>query len=365
MTGSGDTDGYGRKAEVVISSPEELIASVPSMLGFTPGAGSVVLVCGRTRGGGQGPVVRLDAHGLLGIAPDDPFAGPTLDPGSESGYVDAGPAQGMADYCSREEVESLHLVVVHEQCTEDAAAEQQAVDAADAFVYWLGLAGTSVLGAWGVGEFAAGSRWVDLRGISGGLQADPDCTEIAAVYAFDGRVRQDTREDIDWLYRFRDEQAVDHDAEPIDPGGRSWPARLPVPLRTESGVRLHDDVARRMDTGAATDDAELADVGAVLLDVAIRDAVLARVARDRGRRDDDEGYQRLWWALARRRPPRERSVALALLGAAAYLSGSGVHARAAFTEALVSDRGNSLARVLLDALDRGLAPEKIRQAAAA
>ena len=58
----GGTDG---RATVVITSPEELIASIPAMLGFPPGPGSVVILCGRTADGGQGPVVRMDVDRLL------------------------------------------------------------------------------------------------------------------------------------------------------------------------------------------------------------------------------------------------------------------------------------------------------------
>ncbi|MBC7306966.1 MAG: DUF4192 domain-containing protein, partial [Dietzia sp.] len=43
-----DDDGADGRATVVISSPEELIASIPAMLGFPPGRGSVVVLCGET-----------------------------------------------------------------------------------------------------------------------------------------------------------------------------------------------------------------------------------------------------------------------------------------------------------------------------
>ena len=73
----------------------------------------------------------------------------------------------------------------------------------------------------------------------------------------------------------------------------------------------------------------------------------------------------MWWAVARRRPGRERSVALLLLGAAAYFDGSGVHAWSALSAALDADAGNSLARLLIDSLHAGLSPERLRQVAAA
>ena len=48
-----DDDGADGRATVVISSPEELIASRPAMLGVPPGRGSVVVLCGETADGGQ------------------------------------------------------------------------------------------------------------------------------------------------------------------------------------------------------------------------------------------------------------------------------------------------------------------------
>src|SRR3546814_13538200 len=59
----------------------------------------------------------------------------------------------------------LHLVVVHEDCVEDYHAGLRAEDAASAFEYWLGVAGTEVAAAYGVGEFAEGAPWVDLFGM--------------------------------------------------------------------------------------------------------------------------------------------------------------------------------------------------------
>jgi len=358
----GEDGGYGGgaagRAEVVISSPEELIASVPSMVGFTPAAGSVVVVCGRTADGGPGPVARLDAHGLLGTGPGDPGDEPGVGEGSGvAGAVDEGPARGMAGFCAREGVREVHLLVVHEGCADDPAAERRAADAVDAFAFWLGMAGTEVRGAYGVGGFARGSGWVDLCGMARGVQTDPDSCEIAAVYAYGGRVRATSREEIEELYRERDEDACDEDTSP------RRPARARRGRGVARAVDRHDAAALRAATGTDPADDVLAEVGASLRDVAVRDAVYGRLA------DEDlveeDGRRRLWWAIARRRPAPERSVALLLLGSAAYFTGSGVHARAALTEAVEADPGNGLAGLLLHGLDHGIPPERIRRAAVA
>lgn len=335
---------------MVITSPEELIASLPAMLGFPPGPGSVVVMCEDTADGTPGPVVRMDADGLLVDRPD-------LDDDEDPAVVDEGAACGLAHFCSREGVAAVHLVVVHEECADRDAAAQRAKDAADVFVYRLGMVGTRVKAAFGIGEFAAGAGWVDLFGMIGGVQSDPDSTEIAAVYAFDGRLRAGSREEIESMYRQRDPDACDVEPE------RGTPVRLGGRSAVAGAVARHDDAVRRMEAGEEIDDDTLTDIGSALLDFAVRDEVYGRLAR-RGLADED-GRRSLWWALARRRPGRERSVALTLLGASAYFSGSGVHARAALTAALVANPRNNLAGLILTGLDNGLAPERLRQVAAA
>ncbi|MCT2110231.1 DUF4192 domain-containing protein [Dietzia cinnamea] len=232
----GGTDG---RATVVITSPEELIASIPAMLGFPPGPGSVVILCGRTADGGQGPVVRMDVDGLLDDGRGFPGDDDLLDDPDD--LHDPGPARGLARFCAREGIDSVHLVVVHENCADGYLAGLRAEDAASAFEYWLGEAGTGVEAAYGVGEFAEGEPWVDLFGMTRGVQIDPDTTQIAAVHAYDGRVRAGSRDEIDRLYLVRDPDACDEDrpddavvggageVDAADPGGESAGGRGPPP----------------------------------------------------------------------------------------------------------------------------------------
>ena len=379
------TDENGMSAEettertVVISSPEELIASVPSMLGFPPGPGSVVVMCGRMTDGGQGPVVRIDVDELL----DDWFDSAEEDAALAGFETDAkdpdylglgstfpvryGAAQGIARFCAREGVTEAHLVVVHEDCADEYGAGLRAQDAASAFDYWLGGAGTKVRAAYGVGQFAVGAPWIDLFGMVGGVQVDPDSTQIAAVHAFDGRVRAQSRDQIDILYRTRDADARDTDEDGIgarfsEAGERSRESGCsPSEASVVGAVEAHGDAVRRLEVGEEVDDDELAVLGRSLLVIAVRDELYKRLAQ-RGLGDRD-GRRTLWWAIARRRPGRERSVALLLLGAAAYFSGSGVHAWSALTAALDADSENSLAGLLLHGLRNGLAPDRLRRVA--
>lgn len=370
-----DEDGTDGRATVVITSPEELIASIPAMLGFPPGPGSVVILCGRTADGGQGPVVRMDVDGLLDDGRGFPGDDDLLDDPDD--LHDPGPARGLARFCAREGIDSVHLVVVHENCADGYLAGLRAEDAASAFEYWLGEAGTGVEAAYGVGEFAEGEPWVDLFGMTRGVQIDPDTTQIAAVHAYDGRVRAGSRDEIDRLYLVRDPDACDEDrpddgvvggageVDAADPGGGSAPGRDRRAERARAvaaAVERHDDAARRLGVGEEVDDDELAAIGRDLLVIAVRDEIYRRLAQ-RGLGDRD-GRRLVWWAVARRRPARERSVALLLLGAASYFAGSGVHAWSALSAAVDADPGNNLARLLLQGLHHGMAPERLRRVAA-
>ena len=371
-------DGGTGERTVVISSPEELIASIPSMLGFPPGSGSVVVLCGRTADGGQGPVVRMDVDELLDdeVFPEDED-GMFDEPGFDRDALDraltdsrsstrSGMARGLAQFCAREGVKEVHLVVVHEDCADGYQAGMRAEDVASAFEYWLGSAGTEVLAAYGVGEFAAGAPWVDLFGMVRGDQMDPDTTQIAAVHTFGGRVRADSRDEIDALYRSRDPDACDvaedsetrgsHDGEVSGASDRGGGAASVI-----SAVEAHGDAVRRLEVGEKIDDDELARLGRSLLITAVRDELYKCLAL-RGLGDDD-GRRTLWWAIARRRPGRERSVALLLLGAGSYFSGGGVHAWSALSAALEADPTNSFAGLLLHGLRHGLAPERLRRVA--
>ncbi len=357
--GDGAVDGRER---VVITSREDLIASVPAMLGFPPLPGSVVVICGETATGRRGPTIRVDVAGLeggegpppaegdrVGGVPRDGAGGPTSGIGQES-------ARWLAEHCAGEGVESAHLVVVAEGCTSGYMGELRAYCAAEAFRYRLGAVGIELEGAFGVERFDEGAEWVDLFGLVRGVQHDPGSTHLAAVNAFQGRSGADSREEIERLYAARDPDACDVDAG-IGQVGTASGAGAEVVLDR------HEAAAVRLADGEGVDDDELAVIGRGLLEIATRDEVYRRLASFR--HGDGDGHRLLWWAVARRRPPAERSVALLLLGADAYFAGYGVHADCALSSALEADGGNSLARLLLEVLSKGIDPERIRRVAAA
>jgi len=110
-------------------------------------------------------------------------------------------------------------------------------------------------------------------------------------------------------------------------------------------------VARCVAAGSVPDDAEAANVLAALVDVRVRDAVLAHVGRDTA-----EAHTRLWSDLVRRAPEHLVAPAAAVLGFAAWLSGNGALAWCAVDRCLAADPDHRLAHQLAQALTEAVPP---------
>jgi hypothetical protein len=124
-----------------------------------------------------------------------------------------------------------------------------------------------------------------------------------------------------------------------------------------AGCALIDALCARYDDPRATmTHDEAAELAVRLRHVAFRDRLLARLAAD------DEVLARVVADLARLAQPPGDAPAATMLAMAAYLRGDGVVAMAAAERALASDAGYSLARLVVDCLERQLDPGEIRRA---
>lgn len=328
---------------LVISSPQELIGSVPGFLGFTPDNGSLVVLCEQLADGGGGPVLRLDVPELR-----------------EGDYAPTrwGVADFVRGYCLREGVLNAYLLLVFDGCTEPGSDAELASECVDALTFWLSSVGTEVSGAYGIDRFREGEPWTDLGatmpGLWAGTQIDPACTEVAAARTLRGNADLGTREEIRDLYRQRDDDAYDRGVRPYRSAG------APVARRD---YEHHRQMITRLETQEEVDDRELARAGSALRLKPVRDRLLEGLKEIPLR--DLDGRRELWWRIARRRPADERAEALTLLGAAAYFRGDGVHARAAVEEALESNPLCRLAQLYMQALLNGVSPDRIREAVVA
>jgi hypothetical protein len=107
---------------------------------------------------------------------------------------------------------------------------------------------------------------------------------------------------------------------------------------------------------ADLDDERIARLGAALSDGRVRDECLALALTDRA-----DAAQRLWLALTRALPPPERAEPACLLAVAAYLHGEGALTNVALEVAMKADPDHALSAILQEALDLGTSPDILRK----
>ncbi len=103
------------------------------------------------------------------------------------------------------------------------------------------------------------------------------------------------------------------------------------------------------------DDDEVVDVAAALCDPLVRDNCLPLVLAA-----EADAAERLWTVLVRAVPAPERAEPASLLAVHAYLRGEGVLANLALDVALDADPGHHLASLLRESIDRGMPPDRFR-----
>jgi hypothetical protein len=118
----------------------------------------------------------------------------------------------------------------------------------------------------------------------------------------------------------------------------------------DAGVRAVDEANARIGAIAPIDDDALAWLALLLVSVPVRDYAWERVDRD------IEGSIDLWTDIVRRIEPDLVAAPATLLAFAAWRNGGGAIASIALDRALDADPAYPMARLLLDAIDNGLAP---------
>ena len=118
----------------------------------------------------------------------------------------------------------------------------------------------------------------------------------------------------------------------------------------DAGVRAVDEANARIGAIAPIDDDALAWLALLLVSVPVRDYAWERVDRD------IEGSIDLWTDIVRRVEPDLVAAPATLLAFAAWRNGGGAIASIALDRALDADPAYPMARLLLDAIDNGLAP---------
>lgn len=319
-------------ARVRVGNPGDLIAAIPALLGFYP-TRSIVLICLGGQSGKQiGPLIR---HDMLphGISEDDMHR------------MMAALSERIAAMHEVASIRSVLCLFVDDwpSTLHDVIASSLGLELGD----W----GIALGGALWTPSVAAGQPWRALGGDPRkGKVSDPAVSPVTTAQVVAGHQIFASRDGL---------------AETLAPA--SVADTVPVALSVQSfgPVPTPEDefetilvAAACVDLGDKLEPDVVAKISNSLSNEhkLVRDAALALAATSFA-----NAAEQLWTLLARLLPADRRAEPLAMLGHSAYLRGDGALACVAFTEALKSNPRHVLAGMLDDALQRGIAPDLIRE----
>ena len=322
------------RADFELNRPGALIAALPAVLGFVP-ENSLVLVS--LDGGEMGSVMRVDL---------------SEDVADRVGHLAeiaaaAGPEAAIAVIV---DADGAHCPGCNDEHRQLCAALAEALAQHDIQLWAAHV----------VDRVDRGGRWHCVDGCgAGGAIDDPSASPLAAAAVLDGRRLYRRRADLQAVI------AVDaaRSAELADPL-RQHAAKREVAQRVDPVGCARRDVrhamaaAARVAGGETPSGTELAAVGCALSDVQVRDTLYALAVGERA--GDAES---LWALLARSLPEPWRVEALVLLAFSAYARGDGPLAGVSLDAALRCDPEHRMGRMLDQALQSGLRPERIRELA--
>jgi Domain of unknown function (DUF4192) len=344
MTTTPSDDGSGAFSgtpRIRVSSPADVLAVVPRLLGFHPSASLVVIGAGP-------PGTRIELAFRYDL-PDPP---------------DARQADDMA----------THAVAV---------LRHRRLSTVIAVGYGPGPLVTPVADALSAALRGSGLRLQELLRVADGrywsyVCANPDCCPPDGV-PFDAQTNQAAAAmTVAGLVALPDRAALAGTVAPVTgPAAeameqatgraRERATALLGPSRPgpAAGSRLLDAGRRSVqaaittyrDGGQVTGDDELAWLSVVLALLPVRDDAWARMDPDPGQR---AAHLRLWTDVARRARPAYRPAPASLLAFTAWQSGDGALANIAIDLALEADPGYSLALLLRDIIEAGVPPSAAR-----
>lgn len=317
-----------------ITSPTDLLALVPSVLGFHPEESLVLVV---TEGEGGNLHARVD----LAHADDDEALAAIR---SLLKAVTCTRARGVALIAySRDEFLAEEMV--------------------DLFIEQLEAREVEVVCA----IRADGERWYSLdcattccpeEGVPYDLTSHP----ITAQAVLEGRVTYDSRSDLAASLVGTDLDGLDDVAEAAEEAARrlTGAGRRPLGQEIPGGARAHlmaeglwvrDRVRRYAKTGEPLDNAEVGRMLAALVSIEVRDVAWAEMTRF-----DAKTHVELWRDVVRRTPPDLLAPPAALLAFAAWLAGDGALAWCAVERCQDAEPGYTMAGLVSQALAGAVHP---------
>lgn len=335
--------------EVVVrlSGPQDLVASLPSMLGFVPDESLVVIAMhrrgGRSRVGGM---ARVD---LVAEAA-----------ASERPEIDRVLVAAVRQRLERAAPDSLVVVVVAEAAPDGPLPYTALVEAVTAS---FGELGVPVTGTFWAARIAEGAPWrcYDTCGCTGTL-SDPTGTLAAAETAAAGRV----------TYASRDEAEAVLSPDPAARGARRrelvdeahQAALTDRELSGLAAARRDLDAVRHaaaeVGRGVVLAEEEIARLAVALCDPRVRDVCLGFAAGHDAAVEPAHAEQ-LWTVLVRAVPAPEVAEPATLLAFATLDHGGGATLTTALVRAMDADPGHQLSRLLGSIVAAGIDPADVRE----
>lgn len=324
-----------------ISTSAGLLASIPTLLGFTPRESLVVI--GVRSGAGRsrlGAVVRAD------LPADD----------EDTGAV----CRAVLRQMTATGAGAVHLVVIAELPTlADSALPHTGL--VESLTGALQAGGIATNAAVWTSAISAGAPWSCYDGCCSGTVPDPRATEVAAHGAVAGKVTYRSREDAvdalapDPAAGTAQRRALIDAAHQDAAGARSQGRARAVRGDLEELRRAAGTVGR----GEPLPDIDVARLLAALADPAVRDVCMGFALGCDAAVDPDLA-EPLWTALTRAAPAPEVAQPATLLAFAALERGGGPHLRIALDRAVGADPHHRLSRMLDTLLDTGVDPPSVR-----
>lgn len=327
-------------ATVVLQKPEQLLAAIPSLLGFRPEPSLILIAAGppEPRPGGRmtnvlGKCLRVDLpadehretvvqHVAGAMAIDSPASVTAVVVGGGK-RPDGGPPPQA----------ELVVLVAEELAKHDIRMFE---------AYW-------------VAEPSAGAQWCGYLHEAGGALPEPAESQVAAELAGLGHVTFGSRAEVEQLLAPDADLLVEARADLIDDKLAEIDAGLVPPWSTERGATAVRTGLKAARSGVfVLSDELIAELALALSDTKVVDSCMATALPPEEPLAEAAGQ--LWQALARALPAPERGKAAALAAYAAYMQGCGTLANVAVDAALDAEPSNLLAGLLLRGLQNGMHP---------
>jgi len=184
-----------------------------------------------------------------------------------------------------------------------------------------------------------------------GQVRDPQSSALAALHTYAGLVRYASRAEMASHLAPDREDRVAQVAQLLAEHAAKWADATPAAKWAEVSAAVDATTAAVPDLA----EEQVARLAEALCDPMVRDNCLPLPLTNRA-----DAAERLWTALIRAVPAPERASPAILLAIHAYLRGEGVLANMAVEVALDADPGHDLALLVREALDRGLPPTVLR-----